>query len=1496
MSTAEGAGRPDAAQPGTPPPGRTPKRRRRGLKIAAGISAGLLLLLLLVIVLLPTIIGGVARGPIARAASDAIDGEVQLDTLRLRWLRGVEARGVRLLEPDGTTVADLTLHTSKGLLGLAFAGGDFGEVRLTGEVDIRVDAEGRNSFDRAIGTPPPPAATPTTPEPQPGPRAEPATPAPAPTAEPVRLPANLRAALVLDGLRVRYTDPSLAEVSGGELTALSMRVERGRASLAAGEAATVDLEARIERTSGAGATPVAPGTLTLKLDARDWSLADGLVTPERARADIELRLDAPDLQLDAALDYADGRATLARELTIAAEGSAPLLIPILNAAGVQADRLAGIDVRVEQFDVRPDRLPALIAAIGGAIEGVAPAEPDAADAASVRARVGVREAALRLPPELEAAPRRVRVENLAMEINAADLGGEVTASLRAAGAADGAPLGNIRANLGARGLLSAAPSLSADATLPRLVPLLRPAMSAQGIDADELLGPTTSLIVSLRAEGDADEPRVEARLDISGERVRVAAPLVFEQGVLRSGAQPITARLDNLQALVAALEAAELPVEIAQAGRLEFRAADLRLPIALAPPDGAPGAPPASPDLARLELSGELTLSGASVVEATAGRVDVSRAQVQVRALPGDAGRASRLEFALQAAAEREGAPVTVQGSARSATLLGAIAGIIAHTGDGPPPVLDPVSLGITGSLRVNDAPTALIAAFLPPPEDDDAPDLAAAVRAIAGDTAHLAIDIAPTGGGSAIAMRAWTGAQSVQARAALLRDALTVSELTINAGLGEPRARALASALRQDPALVPPLAEPLALRVNVQPLRVPFVQGFEPDMDAVAALTLEATATLTAALPDYVLPANPDDPESRPVHLGPLAVRPLTIDLTLPLVGVLTDEHGQPLATEPADATIAIRGEVRSRAERDGPGKLLETETHARVPLAGGAPAGVASLWGTFRELDLAWVEARFAEPGAITGPLGPALFGEYAFDGNPLELARALAGETDAETATVAARVFSQNLHAQERLTLRIEPATDRLPPRITLAEPVTLPYVLPVAYGSTLLGEGGRLLEPVEATLRLERLTLAIPGHTQGLPGVAYAMPHETGGPLVYEIFNLAGELRAGAAHVDLGPRGRVTLRDIRATLADASATFQQSMLVGLRATLTATPEQGGVRAEPITGDAYAMIADAYGHPIEAPVLTELNLDMSRVPTALLDALAQQNGLLVDVLGSEITAKVRARDLVAAGETLTGYFEIDASSPRAAAQLRGQVRDNVLALQSTEILRVTQVTPALAERFTAGIPLVSGFEKREGDEPATVAVRDLRLPLDGNLANLAGAIAIDPGVGRFFTGELFSSILRLEREHTIGQSLPPLQLNADAGVLRYDRFVLPLGEFSFETSGSVDLLRQQIDVLTWIPLGALTEEAARAFNTSLVSRLGGDIPGLGRDTMMPFRTRGSLSNPSTAPDLETFIQTAPDRLGPDILERGLQRLLDGDPGRNLRDLLRRNRDNDR
>jgi hypothetical protein len=72
-------------------------------------------------------------------------------------------------------------------------------------------------------------------------------------------------------------------------------------------------------------------------------------------------------------------------------------------------------------------------------------------------------------------------------------------------------------------------------------------------------------------------------------------------------------------------------------------------------------------------------------------------------------------------------------------------------------------------------------------------------------------------------------------------------------------------------------------------------------------------------------------------------------------------------------------------------------------------------------------------------------------------------------------------------------------------------------------------------------------------------------------------------------------------------------------------------------------------------------------------------------------------------------------------------------------------------------------------------------------------------------------------------------------------------------------VNLAARTLDVITYIPLGAVTDEAAGVFNTGLGGRLGRSIPFLEEATMLPWRTRGPLSSPSTAPDVSLFLEEA-------------------------------------
>ncbi len=70
----------------------------------------------------------------------------------------------------------------------------------------------------------------------------------------------------------------------------------------------------------------------------------------------------------------------------------------------------------------------------------------------------------------------------------------------------------------------------------------------------------------------------------------------------------------------------------------------------------------------------------------------------------------------------------------------------------------------------------------------------------------------------------------------------------------------------------------------------------------------------------------------------------------------------------------------------------------------------------------------------------------------------------------------------------------------------------------------------------------------------------------------------------------------------------------------------------------------------------------------------------------------------------------------------------------------------------------------------------------------------------------------------------------------------------------------MKQDLDVVTYVPFGALTDEAAGKFNTGLGGKLAGLTGGvLEKSTMMPFRTRGTFEKHDTKPDLELFVKEA-------------------------------------
>src|SRR5690606_38259474 len=175
----------------------------------------------------------------------------------------------------------------------------------------------------------------------------------------------------------------------------------------------------------------------------------------------------------------------------------------------------------------------------------------------------------------------------------------------------------------------------------------------------------------------------------------------------------------------------------------------------------------------------------------------------------------------------------------------------------------------------------------------------------------------------------------------------------------------------------------------------------------------------------------------------------------------------------------------------------------------------------------------------------------------------------------------------------------------------------------------------------------------------------------------------------------------------------------------------------------------------------------------------------------------------------------------------------------------------TPELSDMIAPSLPQIARFQKRPEDEPGYVDQQELRFPLDGDLSKLNGELTIALGQAQFQTSSAFSRLLKTvqaESEAMVGRRLDPLVLQMTDGVIKYDRYTIPLGEFNLQASGTIDLPDQRLDVVTWIPIGALTDEAAGMFNTGLGSLLGRAVPEFERLTMVPWRTRGRFGDTQT------------------------------------------------
>jgi hypothetical protein len=275
-------------------------------------------------------------------------------------------------------------------------------------------------------------------------------------------------------------------------------------------------------------------------------------------------------------------------------------------------------------------------------------------------------------------------------------------------------------------------------------------------------------------------------------------------------------------------------------------------------------------------------------------------------------------------------------------------------------------------------------------------------------------------------------------------------------------------------------------------------------------------------------------------------------------------------------------------------------------------------------------------------------------------------------------------------------------------------------------------------------------------------------------------------------------------------------------------------------------------------------EISGTMSRMPTSLFDAIAAQDGLLIDVLGPELTAKVSgawpgtdARPLVA-----------DLTSSKASLQLESRLEDGVLvAGDDGEIHASTGLTPLFSRRIVGNlVPMMVQMTKPEGAGPAAIHAKRFRLPLDGDMAKLSGEIVIDLGQVDY---QLLPGIDKLVKEAVGKQGgagmtkLEPFTLHIQEGVVRAPALPLDFNGRAVVLEGSYSLVERRYNLTTNLPLKAL--------GSGLGSKLDGVRDYIDPEMSVPIEIKGNFGAPKIKVRAD-FMKKVVEKAAENALKKGL------------------------
>jgi len=1062
--------------------------------------------------------------------------------------------------------------------------------------------------------------------------------------------------------------------------------------------------------------------------------------------------------------------------------------------------------------------------------------------ALVNAEIGALNGSVSLPGDPSARP--LELSKSIVILDATNPGAGARLRLSSSAMVGGERAGQVNAELFASGMLdgqgrfvAGVPSVLrgqasiADASTGLLQAVIQSLAASGGndplpINLPEDVGPTVTLKLDASQSTSAQQ---RLAITLASERVKADAALISDGRRIAAADRGIGLSWSAPGAAIKRWIPKSAPATLQDAGFLTVRSTDLAVPLRPAEgSSGEAGGGPGRPDIQAVTGSINVTATGSGVLRSAGGSALGINTLKSTLSFDGAGGALVKTTGDLRRGQE-------------SFTLLSnvALASLFAED-----------RYISSGSLNVRGAPVALAELAI-------GGDLAEArktvdlITKVVGPSVGLSLSGKASGPGAPLAVEAQIGGGRLTstASASLGPDSVELTSARVESTVMPETLDALLARLAPEQQGRVALVERTALRLDLEQFSAPIDGG---------KIVVDRATPLRASLRapgELVLDVAIGEDDSRRTERA--GVKGLEVVLSAPGSSLLGGGSGRATATINAALLGADRQQVGT----------LAADLYAT--LAGGRPSGQAGADVRATQGSLLWVGVLGGYGDTLARALGE------TFDLTIRAGAEFVPGAATPETGqSITAKVGTlEALLATPRVSMR-QPVSLTLAEDRASASPAKLAWTMPANWINPLLqkeGEAAAVFKgPTRIDVDLRKLVLS-----RGQAG-----SNQAAGPLKPGVFDLDAVLTA--PQVNMEAAQAIQLRNVKLTVTEVEGQSPvQDPAKGPGGALAFALEATEQGRQLIRGTGRVKsIADALGNVTQERAAIDADLNIAGLNTAVIDALSRSRGFLVDMLGPTLSGSAKLAGFGQSG----GKLDVALNSDRASMNLAGVVDESRVFRASRDVVfTLTEITPVFGSRLTAGIPLATKVEKKKEDGPASVTLRGLALPLNGDLSLLNVDAVVDIGTARFSTGPAFAALLDVTDQKTGGQfgrKLQPFEFTLDSGVMTYDRYMLPLGEFEFDIAGKVDFVNRRLDIITFVPVGAMSDAASGQLNAGLGGLLGNVFPNVESLTKIPWRTSGSFGSTSTKPDIQLMLENSGQQLlRPDkMIERRLKDLLKG------------------